>query len=157
MGYKGNSMFINLFDKTTNLLHRALDLRMAKHQSTTSNIANQDTPFYKAKEMNFKKAIRDFIPPPMDVPMSTTHKAHFALTMKLNLTASQHIPVGGHPRGAESYIQESQDKTTRLDQNNVNAEREMAQLAENNLMFSASAQLISRKLTGLKGVIREGR
>ncbi len=150
-------MFINLFDKTTNLLHRGLDLRTAKHQATASNIANQDTPFYKAKEMDFKKAIRDFIPPPMDVPMSTTNKAHFALTMKLNLTASQHIPVGGHPRGAESYIQESQDKTTRLDQNNVNGEQQMAQLAENNLMFNAASQLISKKFGGLKSAIREGR
>jgi flagellar basal-body rod protein FlgB len=150
-------MFIDLFDKTTNLLHRALDLRTAKHQSTTSNIANQDTPFYKAKEMNFKKAIRDFIPPPMDVPMSTTNKAHFALTMKLNLTDTQHIPVGGHPRGAESYIEESQDKTTRLDQNNVNAEREMAQMAENNLMFNASSQMIAGRFGELKSAIREGR
>jgi len=150
-------MFINLFDKTTNLLHRALDLRTAKHQATTSNIANQDTPFYKAKEMNFKKAIRDFIPPPVDVPMSTTNKGHFSLTMKLVQTDSQHMPVGGHPRGAESYIEESQDKTTRLDQNNVNAELEMAQLAENHLMFNASSQMIAGKFAGLKSAIREGR
>ncbi|MEK7286221.1 MAG: flagellar basal body rod protein FlgB [Nitrospirota bacterium] len=149
-------MFINLFDRTTNLLHRALDLRTAKHQSTTSNIANQDTPYYKSKEMNFKKAIRDFIPPPSG-PMTTTNRAHFALTMKLDLTQSRHIPINGHPRGAESYVEMSQDKTTRWDQNNVNAEKEMAQMAENQLMYTASTQLISGKMTGLKYAIREGR
>ncbi|MEK7702626.1 MAG: flagellar basal body rod protein FlgB [Nitrospirota bacterium] len=149
-------MFINLFDRTTNLLHRALDLRTAKHQATTSNVSNQDTPYYKAKEMNFKKAIRDFIPPPSG-PMATTHKAHFALTMKLDLTTHRHIPINGHARGAESYIETSQDKTTRLDQNNVNAEKEMAQMAENQLMYTASTQLISGKLAGLKSAIREGR
>ena len=150
-------MFINLFDKTTNLLHRALDLRTAKHQAITSNVANQDTPFYKAKEMDFKKAIRDFIPPPVDVPMSTTHKSHFSLGMKLIQTDTRHIPVGGHPRGAESYIEMSQDKTTRLDQNNVNAEREMAQMAENQLMYTASSQMIGGRFAALKGAIREGR
>ncbi len=150
-------MFINLFDKTTNLLHRALDLRTAKHQATASNIANQDTPYYKAKEMDFKKAIRDFIPPPVDVPMSTTNKAHFSLAVKLDLTDSRHIPVNGHPRGAESYIVESEDKTTRLDQNNVNAEREMAQMAENQLMYNASSQMIAGRFTELKSAIREGR
>jgi flagellar basal-body rod protein FlgB len=150
-------MFINLFDKTTNLLHRALDLRTAKHQSTASNVANQDTPYYKAKEMNFKKAIRDFIPPPVDVPMSTTHKSHFSLTVKLLRTSSQHIPVNGHPRDAQSYIELSQDKTTRLDENNVNAEQEMAQLAENQLMYNAASQMISGKFIGLKSAIREGR
>jgi len=150
-------MFINLFDKTTNLLHRALDLRTAKHQSTTSNIANQDTPFYKAKEMNFKQAIRDFIPPPVDVPMSTTNKMHFSLTVKLGRTDERHIPVNGHPQTAESYVVESQDKTTRLDQNNVNPEREMAQMAENQLMYTASSQMIAGRFTELKGAIREGR
>ena len=150
-------MFINLFDKTTNLLHRALDLRTAKHQSTTSNVANQDTPFYKAKEMDFKKAIRDFMPPPVNVPMSTTHKSHFSLGMKLVETNLRHIPIGGHPRGAESYIAESQDKTTRMDQNNVNAEREMAQMAENQLMYTASSQMIGGRFAELKGAIRGDR
>ena len=150
-------MFINLFGKTTNLLHRALDLRATKHQAITSNIANQDTPFYKAKEMNVKKAMRDFIPPPVGVPISTTNAAHFSLTMKLVQTDLRHIPVGGNPRGAESYVEESEDKTTRLDQNNVNAEQQMAQMAENQLMFNAASQMISGKFTGLKNAIREGR
>ncbi|MBI3358695.1 MAG: flagellar basal body rod protein FlgB [Nitrospirae bacterium] len=150
-------MFINLFDKTTNLLHRALDLRAAKHQATTSNIANQDTPFYKAKEMDFRKAIRDFIPPPVDVPMSTTNKSHFSLMVKLAQTDPQHIPVGGNPRGAESYVEESQDRTTRPDQNNVNAEQELARMAENQLMFNAASQMIAGRFAGLKSAIREGR
>ncbi len=149
-------MFIKLFDKTTNLLHRALDLRSAKQQYTASNIANQDTPFYKAKDMNFRKAIRDFIPIPMD-QMATTNKSHFRLGMKLDLTDSQHIPINGFPRSAETYVEESQDRSTRLDQNNVNAEKEMAQMAENNLMFNATTQLIAGKFSGLKSAIREGR
>lgn len=150
-------MFGRLFDKTTNLLHRALDLRGVKHQATISNIANQETPHYKAKELDFKKVIRDFLPLPIEGPMSVTHKAHFSFTMKLAQTNAAHIPINGHVWSAESYVTESQDKTTRIDQNNVNAEQEMARLSENNLMFNASSQMISGKFLGVKSAIREGR
>ncbi len=143
-----------LFDKTTNLLHRTLDLRGVKHQATLANIANQETPYYKAKELNFKRAIRDFLPLPIEGPMSVTDKSHFAFEMKLAQTDSAHIPIGGHIWQAESYVLDSQDKTTRLDQNNVNMEQEMATLAENNLMFNATSQMIAGKFGGLKGAIR---
>lgn len=146
-----------LFDKATNLLHRTLDLRNVKHQATVSNIANQDTPYYKAKELDFKKAIRDFLPMPIDGPMSVTHPSHLSSELKLDRTNPDHIPIGGPVWSAESYVVESKDKTTRVDQNNVNTEQEMAQLSENNLMFNASSQMISGKFLGLKSAIREGR
>ncbi len=89
--------------------------------------------------------------------MSVTDKAHFSFDMKLIQTNAAHIPINGHVFPAESYVTESQDKTTRLDQNNVNTEQEMVRLAENNLMFNASAQMISGKFLGVKSAIREGR
>ncbi len=150
-------MLGRLFDNTTNLLHRALDLRGVKHQATISNIANQETPYYKAKELDFKKVIRDFLPLQIEGPMSVTNKAHFAFTVRLAQTNPAHIPLGGPVWSAEHYVVDSQDKTTRIDQNNVNSEQEMAQLAENNLMFNASAQMISGRFLGLKSAIREGR
>jgi flagellar basal-body rod protein FlgB len=146
--------FGRLFDKTTNLLHRALDLRGIKHQASISNIANQETPFYKAKEMDFKRAIRDFLPLPIEGPMSITNKSHFSFDLKLTQTNNEHIPIGGHVFQAESYIVQSQDKTTRLDENNVSIEQEMATMAENNLMFNASSQMISGKFLGVKSAIR---
>ena len=150
-------MFHILFDKTTNLLHRAMDLRNVKHQATVSNIANQETPDYKAKALDFKKAIRDFLPFPIEGPMATTDYNHMLHTVKLTQTKLNHMPINGLVRPAEDYVLPSQDKSTRTDRNNVNAELEMAGLAENNLMFNASAQMISGKMLRVKYAIREGR
>jgi flagellar basal-body rod protein FlgB len=150
-------MFHHLIDKTTNLLHRALDLRSVKHQVTASNIANQDTPEYKAGDLDFKRAIRDFLPMPIEGPLSITNPAHMFHSIKLNQTDVNHIPINGIVREAEGYVVDSKDKTTRADKNNVNTEQEMARLAENNLMFNASTQMISGKFLKLKDAIREGR
>ncbi len=40
-----------LFDGTIALLQRSLDLRSTQHQALSSNIANADTPRYKAFEV----------------------------------------------------------------------------------------------------------
>ena len=150
-------MLSQLFDPTTNLLHRALDIRNVKHMAIASNIANQDTPEYKAKDLDFKKVIRDFLPMPIPGPLSATDRQHFISTVKLTQTNPRHLPLGGPVHSAEKYVFPSQDRTTRVDKNNVNPELEMAKLAENNLMFNASAQFISGKFTRLKDVIRDGR
>ncbi len=149
-------MMNQLFDKTVHLLSRALDLRSTKHQAIISNVANQDTPYYKAKDLNFKEVIRDFLPPPVDTPMFVTNEAHFSLVTRLMQTDPQHIPINGPVYSAESYVYESPDKTARLDQNNVSIDQEMAKMAENNLMFNASSQWISGKFLGLKTAIRGG-
>ena len=150
-------MFHHLIDNTTNLLHRALDLRSVKHQATIANIANQDTPEYKAKDLEFKKAIRDFLPMPIEGPLSVTNPAHMFHSIKLNQTDPSHIPINGMVREAEDYVVDSKDKSTRADKNNVNTEQEMARLSENNLMFNASTQMISGKCLKLKDAIRQGR
>jgi len=150
-------MFHHLIDKTTNLLHRALDLRSVKHQATISNIANQETPEYKAKDLDFKKAIRDFLPMSLEGPLSVTNPKHMFHSVKLDQTDTNHMPINGIVREAEGYVVHSKDKTTRGDKNNVNTEQEMARLSENNLMFNASTQIVSGKFIRLKGAIREGR
>jgi flagellar basal-body rod protein FlgB len=43
-----------------------------------------------------------------------------------------------------------------LDGNTVNMEREMARLAENQLMYKASAQIVAKKFQALKSVINGG-
>jgi len=150
-------MFHHLIDKTTNLLHRALDLRSVKHQATISNIANQETPEYKAKDLDFKKAIRDFLPMSVEGPLSVTNPSHMFNSVKLTQSNPNHMPINGMVVPSEHYVVDSKDKSTRVDKNNVNTEQEMARLSENNLMFNASTQIVSGKFLRLKSAIREGR
>ncbi len=46
-----------LFGKTVSLLSQALDYHSRKHSTIVSNIANVDTPGYRAREVVFEKEL----------------------------------------------------------------------------------------------------
>lgn len=136
-------MFLKLINQSTELLEQALDLRSARHVVITSNIANQDTPGYKSKEIDFNKALSD--------------AQRGRSTLKLSKTSAMHISPGTSGSSLSPEITLSPSRgTKRLDGNTVNAEREMTRLAENTFMYQATAQLISKKFASIKSVINEG-
>ena len=55
-----------LFDPSFAGLHRVLDLRQQQHTMTASNLANQNTPGFKAKYLEFSNSLREA----MDSPAS---------------------------------------------------------------------------------------
>jgi flagellar basal-body rod protein FlgB len=70
-----------------------------------------------------------------------------------------HIPVGP-PRNdhlRQYLVRNGDPNNMRGDGNTVNMEREMANLAENQLMYRASAQIVSKKFQSLKSVIQGGK
>lgn len=137
-------MFIKLFDKSIERLEQVLDVRSVRHGVISSNVSNQDTPGYKAKEIDFKKALADANRGGNTVKLAKTNAAHIASSG----TASTFSP---------EVILSPSDGSKRLDGNTVNAEKEMTHLAENTLMYQAAAQFIAKKFSGLKNVINEGR
>jgi len=138
-------MMINLFSKTMSLMEQALNLRSERHRVISGNIANQDTPGYQSKEIRFKEIMDN-------AKQSSTH-------MVLKKTDPSHLsPTGkGFASKKEHAVLSASKGTTRLDGNTVKGEEEMAKLAENTLMYNATAQIIASKFRGLKNVIHEGR
>jgi flagellar basal-body rod protein FlgB len=51
------SQGVNKLDELLNFNHQALNLRAYRQQVLTSNIANGDTPGYKARDIDFKSAL----------------------------------------------------------------------------------------------------
>ena len=49
---------MTIFDRTMQLLHRTLDLRQARQRVIASNIANEETPGYRATELNFQDSLQ---------------------------------------------------------------------------------------------------
>ncbi len=137
-------MIDKLFGKSFETLEQALDVRNTRHGVIMSNITNQDTPGYKAKEIDFKKALADANGGEGVLKVAQTNTHHMA---------SQN--------GASSISPEVRLSATngakRLDGNTVNTEKEMTRLAENTFMYQATAEFIARKFSGLKSVINEGR
>lgn len=137
-------MTINIFDRTISFLSKALDTMNLRHELIASNIANQDTPNYKAKDARFKEALES--------AMTTAGPAGDYRTN------SRHIPLkGSGDSAAEVNIITRSDSGAGYDNNSVNAEFEMAEMAKNTIMYNTAAQLISNKFKVLSNAIREGR
>ena len=133
-----------LFKGTLPLLEKALDLRSLKHNVTVSNIANKDTPNYKAFDLIVEEEL----------------KKAMGSGKELGLTRSRrgHLPgraIGGSAVRLE--INDTLELSLKRDGNTVNIDKEMAKLSENNLMYNALAQIIAKKFQGLKNVIQGGK
>lgn len=130
-----------LFNDTFSALERCLNLRSRNHRLIASNIANLDTPNYKA----FKMAVAEAMDP---------RKGH---SLQANRTHSDHMTAN---RTADDRIRlETVDEDPSLmrgDGNTVNLGREMSNLAENTLMFNAGVRMTSKQFQLLMSAIKGG-
>lgn len=132
-----------IFSDTISLLERSLNLRSLQHRVLASNIANMDTPNYKAVEISVAEEMsrnQDSVP---GIQLVRTQTGH--LPLKHNPADSVNLKVAKPPQFS-----------LRGDGNTVDLDRTMGRLAENTLLYKTVAQLISQKFSGLKKAIRGG-
>lgn len=130
-----------VFDPTIGALNTSLNLRLVNQNVISSNIANADTPGYKAKAVEFESALRDALGVGTTLPSEGTNPAHIIH----RATDPVYPEIYDDPNGVES-----------LDGNTVDRASEMAKMAENQLLYDASAELLKRKLAMLKYAVNEG-
>ncbi len=135
----------SLFEGTINFAERALQLRSRRHELILSNIANADTPNYKAFDMLVDEALSRQLPKEGGVQLEQTNPAHIPKGGPIDLT----VP----PRKLDL----SPQVTLRGDGNTVDMDREMSNLASNQLQYRISAQIIGRKFQSLKNIIQGGK
>lgn len=133
-----------LFDKTTNALGAAINFRQLKQNVATSNIANAETPGYHAKKLDFESALSRAVDINGLGRMSVDHEDQF--------------PVNGSSiQNVTADVYDNPDIALNNDGNTVDLEREMAELADNQIAYKAAIQLINKKLAGLAYAVTEGR
>ncbi|MFZ3115489.1 MAG: flagellar basal body rod protein FlgB [Syntrophales bacterium] len=129
----GETTMQALFGKTIGLLSGMLDYRAARHKVIVSNIANLDTPGFKPQDITFTASLAEAVSsPPAAPPLMMTNKNH------LTPAAGKEVNFPIHQTG---------DK--------VEIDREMTNLAENNLMYNLTVELMSRKFKGIDTALRE--
>ncbi len=136
---------MKIFDRTIQLLERTLDLRSARQRVIASNLANEETPGYRASELNFMDQLRSAHHGRLPVVLAATQPRHFGLHGAQGVQAVagklNEVPAGDLP----------------LDANSVNLELEMAKLSDNAMQYNTAATILAKKFHGLLNVIREGR
>lgn len=124
------------------LLERALDVRAARQQVIASNIANEETPGYRAKELNFKEALAAASHASGPMKVQVTHPHHLiSAPLSAGLRKISEIPVSDLP----------------VDGNSVNLDVEMAKLSDNAMHYNTVAEVVRREFQELRNAIREAR
>jgi flagellar basal-body rod protein FlgB len=109
-----------------------LNFAWKRHKVILSNIANADTPNYRAK----------------DVVMEEESVG------KLKITREKHIS----PKSREGFrVIEIQRRLVGNDFNNVSLEEEMAKLTQNRIAYEAYMRMIRGSVDELNNIIKEGR
>ena len=133
----------NLFDTTTNALASSANFRLQRHNVTAANIANAETPGYKAQKLDFEEALSRAIDHEGLGKVHVSDKEHFL--MGQGATGRVHADVYDNPDAAVSN-----------DGNTVNLENEMATLSENSILYKAALELINKKLGSMRYAVTEG-
>jgi flagellar basal-body rod protein FlgB len=105
-----------------------------------ANIANADTPGYRAQEVRFEDDLRLALRTQSSGRMERTDARHLG-------------PTGELPRG-RVQPREAESSLTTNGINNVEIDREMADLAANTLRYDMAAELVARAYRGMKAAIR---
>lgn len=135
-------MMISPWDDGTRLYERALDVRSGIHETIASNMANEETPGYKARELPFRETLNAALLGEGDLEPVRTDPRHFAL-------------YDGNGKIFHHIIKK--DEGAGLDENTVNLEKEMTLMAENTLLYMAVSQFLDGRFDGWKRAIDEGR
>lgn len=118
-------------------LETAMVAREKLQTTYASNIANADTPNYQADTRTFDEIFA--------VEQARRNKQERGLFSE----SSSNILQGSRF--------DSKDSPFRLDGNTVDTQKEMALMAENQLMHELSMRMIKGKISGLANAIKEGR
>ncbi len=128
-----------LFTGTIALLEKALDYSIVKQNVIAHNIANADTPNYKAKDVQFSAYLHDAL----------------EKRIQAKRTDERHIPF----QSRDPQIQITTRKNLRYHHNgnSVDIDYEMAELAKNQIYYQTMTDILSGKLRTLQTVIRGGK
>lgn len=134
-----------IFDRTTDALSASLNFRSLRQNVTSSNLANAETPGYKAKVVEFENALQRAI------DLQGAIKAGDASD------APEHFVIGpGAVSKARADVYDNPEGKVSNDGNTVDLEREMATLQENSILYKAALQMINKKLGALRYAATEG-
>lgn len=125
----------------------ALALRAQRQEILASNIANADTPNYKARDFDFQGALQDALTKQSSPPgvLATTN--------------ARHIPRGtpdGNTLPDGTQIQYRTPTQNTVDGNTVDMDVERAQFADNALRYEAGVTVLNQQIRAMLAAVQGG-
>lgn len=135
---------IGKLDQAMQFNEAALSLRGQRQQVLASNIANADTPNYKARDIDFSKALQGAMSRSTGAPALTA-------------TAPNHLAASGSvggSSGASAPLMYRKPLQGSIDGNTVEMDTERNQFADNAIRYEAGLTMISGQIKGLLAAIQ---
>ncbi|MFK5892606.1 MAG: flagellar basal body rod protein FlgB [Pseudomonadota bacterium] len=126
------------FDKFLGVHDDALILRSKRTEIIAANIANADTPGYKAQDIDFKQAMKNAQAGDSSFKMKTTNGKH----------------IQGSASAVDNEIKYRTNTQPSIDGNTVETHVEKAAFAKNALEYTYTLEVLSRKFSGIKKAMR---
>jgi flagellar basal-body rod protein FlgB len=136
-----------IFGNTIDLLGKTLDLRTRNHNLIAGNLANAETPGYTPTTLSFENQLKEAVKGQDDrhATPALTHPKHLPLHK-----AASSID------GIQGQVIETPARTAGKDGNGVELENEMSKMLENQIMYNASVQMLTKKFEVLKYAVKGG-
>jgi flagellar basal-body rod protein FlgB len=123
---------VNKLDELLNFHHQALNLRSQRQQVLASNIANADTPGYKARDIDFKSALAAAVAQPR----------------------KDDSPSGAPAAAAPPKLLYRAMVQPSVDGNTVDMDVERAQFAENTVRYEANITMLTHQIRTMLAAIQ---
>jgi len=125
-----------------NFYQRALGLRQQRQEVLSANIANADTPHYKARDFDFSAALHAAVQGQAGLP-----------PVQLARTSTRHIAGGAQtPNTAELLYRKPLQAS--LDGNTVEMDTERMHFADNTMRYQTDLNVISQHLRTLHAAVQ---
>jgi flagellar basal-body rod protein FlgB len=127
------------------IMQRGMDASWMRMDVIAHNVANADTPNYKAQHVEFESVMRAAL--------------NGEGTLMTNVSDERHIRVGGVPDPIHVQPVTITDNhyTIRMDGSNVDIDHQMTEMAANYIRYSTLQAQVNSSFNKLKMVIREGK
>lgn len=122
-------------NSSLDVLQQLINYTSVRGKVINKNIANVNTEYYQREEVNFGEVMDEVFL----VPFKNTHEKHIPLQEE-----------------NEFNIEKDTDMTENNGVNNVMIDEEMADLAENTILFKFAARKLNKHFSNLQNVIKGG-
>ncbi|MDO5095094.1 MAG: flagellar basal body rod protein FlgB [Peptostreptococcaceae bacterium] len=124
----------SIFNNSIKLTQKTLDFLWKRQGIIANNIANQDTPNYKAKLLTFEESVQSQIE---NVGKKKNAKNYSRAIDRINME-----------------VEENNSGSNRMDGNNVSPDAEYAELARTGLQYQYALRAINDEFMRIRSVIK---
>lgn len=139
-----NNLIGGLFNFADNLQVQSMNQRLVRNQIISSNIANAETPGFRALGYSFEEQLKEVAKLKEPIAVKVSHPRHLQNAFT-KADGTMYPDVFVRPT-----------ETIPEDGNTVDIDHEMGVLSKNHIQYRASVELINRKIGMLRYAITNG-